>query len=424
MWDTTVPGLGLVVHPSGRKTWVYQGGSADQRKRTAIDAPNLAAARRAALAIKAGLTMPGDTGEPPVAPTGGGLTVNELLNRWLDAMALRPEPPVSLPRIQACMDNHVRPRIGSIRLEKLTRGRVLAVRDALAARGTRGMANQTVAYTRAALRWAEDAGLIAEAPRWRLPRLRLGTRAHALTDEQWDRLMGLLENPSAGLHPVGRLALLALVLTGCRKSEISTLRWSAVSPDGSILLERHKTSARSGPKRIPGSAQLLAVLEEARTVIRVMAERQPTVRLRNALLASDYVFPSLARNTMGRPLSTSLNDVWDQVRARADLPATMTIHGLRSAFITQAQRLGVPVATVAAMVGHENVITTLKHYTAPTHSELHQAAGKVATWILQRSHSTDVGETGLRLVPLNTHLNGYDGHQLEGENGMSRPTPQ
>ncbi len=42
----------------------------------------------------------------------------------------------------------------------------------------------------------------------------------------------------------------------------------------------------------------------------------------------------------------------------------MTIHGLRGAFITQAQRFGIPIATVAAVVGHESPLTTLRHYTA------------------------------------------------------------
>ena len=53
----------------------------------------------------------------------------------------------------------------------------------------------------------------------------------------------------------------------------------------------------------------------------------------------------------------------------------MTIHGLRGAFITPAQRLGVPIATVVAVVGHESPLTTLWHYTAPTRSRGSGVAG-------------------------------------------------
>jgi integrase len=86
---------------------------------------------------------------------------------------------------------------------------------------------------------------------------------------------------------------------------------------------------------------------------------------------------------MGRPITRSLDDAWAEVRRRAALPPSMTIHGLRSAFITQAQRLGVPIATVAAMVGHENIITTLRHYTAPTPTEVAEGAKRVTSWIGQ-----------------------------------------
>lgn len=385
LWDSVVPGLGLVVQPSGNKAWVFQGGATDGRRKT-IQAQGLADARKAALALKAGLDV-GPIGTKPDPAQSGAppLTMNALLDAWLADMAERPQPPASLPRIHACMDNHVRSRIGHIAFAHLRRPEVLAVRDGLAERGLRGMANQVTAYIRAALRWAEDAQLIAEAPRWRLPRLRLGTRAHALDEAQWSHLVIVLRDPTSGLHRIGRLALLALLLTGCRKGEITGLRRDAITEDGSLLLARHKTSARNGPKRVPGSDGLRALFAEANATVRALAETQPTARLRTALLDSPYVFPSIARNAIGKPIGPAIDDTWIEVRSRASLPATMTIHGIRGAFITQAQRMGIPLATVAAMVGHESPLTTLRHYTAPTLSEISQNAGRVAEWIAARA---------------------------------------
>lgn len=383
LWDILVPGLGLVVQPSGSRSWVFQGGITQGRRKT-IQARSLADARKAAIALKSGFDLGPIEAATETPKLGRSLTVNVLLDAWLAAMAERSSPPSSLPRIHACMDNHVRPRIGHVPVAQLKRTQVLTVRDGLVARELRGMANQVTAYIRASLRWAEDAQLIPEAPRWRLPRLRLGSRAHALDDAQWSRLVAVLNDPGSGLHPVGRLALLALVLTGCRKGEIATLRRDAVAEDGSLLLTRHKTSARSGAKLIPGSDDLRAVLEEARRVARTLGEAQPTPRLRAALLDSPYVFPSLARNALGRPIGPALNDAWVEARRLASLPPSMTVHGIRGAFITQAQRMGVPVATVAAMVGHESPLTTLRHYTAPTHSEISDNAQRVAGWITSR----------------------------------------
>ncbi len=390
LWDSVVPGLGLVIQPSGAKGWVFQGRATEGRRKT-IKATTLADARRVVIALKAGLDPTPVLATPIAATTAAdALTVNGLLDAWLAAMAERQSPPVSLPRIHACMDNHVRPTLGAVPLEKLTRLHVLAVRDGLAARDLRGMANQVVAYVRAALRWAEDARLLPEAPRWRLPRLRLGSRAFALDDAQWARLVAVLRDPECGLHRLGRLALLALVLTGCRKGEIACLRRDAVAADGSLLLARHKTSARSGPKRVPGSDGLRSVLAEANAVVQELAHGQPTERLRRALLDSPHVFPSIARNAMGKPISAALDDTWSEARRLAGLPQAMTVHGIRGAFITQAQRMGIPVATVAAMVGHESPMTTLRHYSAPTQSEVAQNAERLADWIASR----ESGATG------------------------------
>lgn len=380
LWDSVVPGLGLVIQPSGNKSWVFQGADTQGRRKT-LAAKGLQEARRLASAMKAGIETGPIQPAPRAERPSNSLTMNKLLDAWLVSLAERAMPPSSLPRIQACLDNHVRPRIGDIAFKDLRRPQVLAVRDGLAARGLRGMANQVTAYIRAALRWAEDAGVIEEAPRWRLSRLRLGSRAHALDDTQWARMMTLLSDTEAGLHPIGRLALLALALTGCRKGEIASLRHESVGEDGSLLLLRHKTSARSGAKRIPGNEGLVRVLREARQVVVGLAERQPTPRLREALLKGGYCFPSLARNNMGRGIGRVLDDTWAEVRRRADLPPTMTVHGLRGAYITQAQRMGIPVGTVAAMVGHESPLTTLRHYTAPTPSEVNQTAQRLASWM-------------------------------------------
>jgi hypothetical protein len=198
LWDTEVQGLGLVVHPSGRQSWVFQGPASVGRRRT-LKAASLDEARTVAVGIRSGV-VPLDALPQGPLDVPAALTVNRLVDAWLDALAARPQPPISLLRIRACMDNHVRGRIGDVRLASLSRVHVLAIRDGVAAQGSRAMANQVVAYLRAALRWGEDARIIPEAPRWRVPRFRLGTRAHSLTDDQWARLLAALGDEGAGLH--------------------------------------------------------------------------------------------------------------------------------------------------------------------------------------------------------------------------------
>ncbi len=40
------------------------------------------------------------------------------------------------------------------------------------------------------------------------------------------------------------------------------------------------------------------------------------------------MFPSIARNGIGKPIGRGLDDTWAEMRRRANLPETMTSHGL------------------------------------------------------------------------------------------------
>ncbi len=57
LWDTEVPGLGLLIHPSGRRSWVFQGIVSGGRRVT-IRAAGLVEARKAAISLRVGLTTP------------------------------------------------------------------------------------------------------------------------------------------------------------------------------------------------------------------------------------------------------------------------------------------------------------------------------------------------------------------------------
>lgn len=73
LWDTEVPGLGLVVQPSGSRSWVFQGAASGGRRVT-LQAAELRDAHKMALGIIAGL-MPLGTSPKDETRTAEGLTV-------------------------------------------------------------------------------------------------------------------------------------------------------------------------------------------------------------------------------------------------------------------------------------------------------------------------------------------------------------
>ena len=144
-----------------------------------------------------------------------------------------------------------------------------------------------------------------------------------------------------------------LLLTGCRKSEILTLRWSEVDGDMLRLAE-----AKTGPRTVWLSEAAQAVIA-----------RQPRTD-------SAFVFPSPRdpASTQSRHLG-----LWHQVRRRAGLE-DVRLHDLRHTVASQAVARGVPLPTVARMLGHTQPTMTLR-YAHIGDREVEAAAERVGTII-------------------------------------------
>ncbi len=125
-----------------------------------------------------------------------------------------------------------------------------------------------------------------------------------------------------------------LLLTGCRKGEILTLRWSDYR-DGHLFLRDSKT----GPRTVWLS-------EPARAVLDGLGRN------------SRWMFPASKGD---RPWSMDwLGRFWRRVRATADLEDAH-LHDLRHSMASHAVMNGVPVPVVSRLLGHSNVQMTLRY---------------------------------------------------------------
>ena len=140
-----------------------------------------------------------------------------------------------------------------------------------------------------------------------------------------------------------------LLLTGCRRGEILTLRWNEVDGDTIAL-----SDAKTGPRKVYLNAQ-------ARRII----ERQPRGQ-------SAFVFPSLCNPE--RPYRPHL-PLWHRVRMEAGIE-DVRLHDLRHTIASHAVMNGVPVPVVARLLGHSNVRMTLR-YAHLADKEIEAAAERV-----------------------------------------------
>ena len=164
-------------------------------------------------------------------------------------------------------------------------------------------------------------------------RYRRKGRERFLSDEEIGRIAARLASYEAQ-WPLEVAAIRLLMLTGCRKGEIVTLRWSDYR-QGHLFLRDSKT----GP----------------RTVWLSFAAREVLERIPRT---SAWVFPFRQTN---QPKSCNWPDFfWRRVRAEAGL-SDLRIHDIRHTYATFALRQGESVLAIGRLLGHVNPLTTLKY---------------------------------------------------------------
>jgi integrase len=188
-----------------------------------------------------------------------------------------------------------------------------------------------------------------------------GTYATSLSDEQIVALLRGIERGKAAWDggrraragideipmrwPLGYLAVEFLIHTGCRKMEAETLHVTDIVGDVARIVE-HKTDHTGKIKEIHLSPSALRVLAEA-------------ARLREKMrYTGPLVFPGQSGGQI-----TAIADCLDTACQIAGIRRLIP-HNLRSIYINFAVRSGTPIEIVSKNVGHENLLTTRRHYEA------------------------------------------------------------
>ena len=135
-------------------------------------------------------------------------------------------------------------------------------------------------------------------------------------------------------HPQATAIIRLLLLTGCRKGEIITLKWRFYR-EGRLFLPDSKT----GPRTVWLSSPARAILDSL--------PRKTT-----------WVFPSPRTESFLSAAAVAL--VWYRVRAEADL-CDVRLHDLRHSYASMALVQGETVLTIGRLLGHNDPATTLKY---------------------------------------------------------------
>ena len=223
-------------------------------------------------------------------------------------------------------------------------------------RATPVAADRSMPVLSVIMREAEAMGLRPEGsnPCRRIPRYRRKGRERFLSDDEIRRMSAVLAE-HAGRQPLQVALVRLLLLTGCRKSEILTLRWSDYR-EGRLFLRDSKT----GPRTVWLSSPARNVLDGIERTGR-------------------WIFP--ATRTGGPQGRGWLDHFWSGIRAEADL-RDVRLHDLRHTHASIALREGETVLAIGRLLGHRNPETTLK-YTHPADAMVMEAAETVGAVLEQ-----------------------------------------
>jgi integrase len=306
--DAIVPGLRLVIQPSGFKSWAcrYRLGRR-QVKLTLGPYPRLplAAARTAARKALESVALGTD---PSVAKRGEG-SVDSAVALYTERRIpeLRPETRAATTRELGHMVDAWRGRL----LRSITRADVRKLVDDAQARGP-AAANMLNSKIKAFLTWCVERDLIEVSPATGIKRpSKVVQRDRVLDDGELAAVWHVADRVGGSAGAAVKL----LILTGCRRNEISHLRSSEIKADAIELPgERTKTGE---PHRVPLTAAM-------RTILAGLPE--------------------------GLHLGTGNHAIKNKMTA--DIPA-WTIHDLRRSFATGLARLGVAPHVIEKCLNHK-----------------------------------------------------------------------
>lgn len=168
-----------------------------------------------------------------------------------------------------------------------------------------------------------------------------------------------------------------LALSGCRREDIAGLRWSDVDLDaGTVRLENGRSQngadVDEGPLKTVTSHRTLVMDDELVRVLKAAKLRQKQDKLAagGAYMGGKYVMS----NALGEPERPDhLYRRWTRCLRLAKVPH-VRLHDARHSCATLMQAHGVPLATIAAWLGHSSPDITARLYLHSDTEALREAA--------------------------------------------------
>lgn len=335
-WDHRVPGLGVRVYRTGRKSYVLRYGPRGAERlmvlAPATDGADLDSMRDYAQGLLRKMRTEGadPLAEKRKAEAG---TVRAVVSDYIDANS-SDWSDRETQNARRRLNVHMAP-IASTRLEKLRRRDVREMHRRIAAPYE---ANRTLALLRAAINHAlaEGGWKASELAEGENPATRIEMN-HEKTRREWvrpDELPTLVEAINAEDDVWLRAFFRMILYTGARKSELLELTWDDVDLKAGTITFRETKNRED---------HVLPLAAEAVKLLKALPRT----------LGNPYVF---CGHVKGQPIVNPYKP-WKRILARAGITRRVTIHDLRRTVGSLLATQGHSTQQIAKLLNHKSAIT-------------------------------------------------------------------
>lgn len=364
-WDDELRRFGIVVLPSGRRTYCIEYRNANHvQKRVKIgvhgqitpeEARNLAKIQLGKVAY--GQDLAQATKQARNLPT-----ITDLANDYIERHGPKKRAR-SLQEDERLLRNTILPNFGSMKVESIDRRAIETLHLKLSDMPYK--ANHVLALLSKMFSLAESWGWRVGNPVRGIQKYQEEKRDRWLSEEEIQRLWAILDD-----YPKHLTAYIFkfLLLTGARKSEVMQATWDQFDMEKGVWTKPSHLTKQKKTERLPLSDQALSILQ----------------RIKKLSDHSIYVFPGRVE---GQPIK-EIKTFWKTVIKAAKLE-NVRIHDLRHTHASHLVSSGLSLSIVGKLLGHTQASTT-QRYAHLADEPLRQAA---------ELFSTKVGEAHSKRKP-------------------------